>query len=138
MYLFYLSTVCFDCLFCRYWTTGHRQRTTQPAIFLLTEIGSAETLRDPMLHLPVVCRVNCETLKHIVGFAMLSVVRGRICVGCCVFGLFLCGFVSICDSLLALFCYPPCGGVVSRARLHDACTPPACLPEHCARFVGDQ
>ena len=58
-------------------TTPVAHHTTPPPIFLLKGPGSFQILRHPMLHLPVMCRANCETLKKIVTFAMLSAVRGR-------------------------------------------------------------
>jgi len=51
--------------------------TTPQPIFPPTGPRSVQTLRHPMIHLPAMRRANCETLKTIVAFAMLSAVRGR-------------------------------------------------------------
>ena len=70
---FFLLFCC--CLYC---TTAVTQHTTPPPIFLLTGPGSAQTLRHPMLHLPVICRANyCKTLKKTVAVAKLYAVQRR-------------------------------------------------------------
>lgn len=66
-----------------------------------------------MLHPPVICRANCETLKNTVAVAVLCAVRGS-----SVFErhFFLHFFLRISD-----FAFLPRSGVLSRARLHNAC-----------------
>lgn len=98
-----------SCLFC---TTTVTQHTRPQPILLVTQAGTVQSLRHPILYLDSSCRASCETLQQIMAFTMMSTERGRSYFG----RLFVWPF------LMGICCFPlaPRSGIVSPARIHDA------------------